>query len=438
MLIGLILLAFFLILAALMYLGRLPALLALPLLALGVTAVGGVGWRDVLGVVVSDGAARLGPAMVAVILGAVLAQLVDRTGIARVLVTRAAELGGDRPLPLALLLTGVVALLFTTLGGLGAVIMVATIVFPILLSIGLAPWVVGCLFLLGLSLGGIFNVANWQVYLSILGLSTQTVLSFAAPLGGILAVATVAFAVVNARRPARRFWAAPAEAPAKEAVRWPALLTPLVPLVPVLYFGVRNYLVPAAKRYDFPLIAALLLGIAYGLLTTWRRDRSAVQLLSRSVLEGISSVGPALALLVGIGMVVTAMAGPAGATDWKVSTLIRPLLLSVTPHSPWTYVLLFGALAPLALYRGPLNLYGMGAGLVAAMLGTGALPPAAIMAAFFSVGLLQGVSDPTNTHNVWIANNLGVDVGRLLKATLPYVWAGAVAGLVVAAAVFMR
>jgi len=438
MLTALLLLVIFVLLALLMYLGRLPALLALPLLALGVVVVGGVPWQQVVTVVFSDGAFRLASAMAAVLMGAILAQLVDRTGIARVLVTRTAELGGDRPLPLALLLTLVVALLFTTLGGLGAVIMVATIIFPILLSIGLPPLVVGCLFLFGMSLGGVFNIANWQVYKSILGLDNQTILTFAVPLAVVLGLA---FALVGTRQ-RRRLWAAPPPETRVEPVRWFALLTPLVPLVPVLAFAVRNFFVRPEARFEFPIITALLVGIAYGLLATWRRDRSAVQLLSRSVIEGIAAVAPALALMVGIGMVVNAMAGPPaalpGAPEWKVAVQMRPLLLAGVPSHPLPYVLVFGVLAPLALYRGPLNLWGMGSGLVAAILAAGALPPAAIMAAFFSVGLLQGVSDPTNTHNVWIANNLSLDVQRILRVTLPYVWVSAVVALAIGAALFLR
>jgi hypothetical protein len=57
----------------------------------------------------------------------------------------------------------------------------------------------------------------------------------------------------------------------------------------------------------------------------------------------------------------------------------------------------------------------------------------AVMSALMSVGQIQGVSDPTNTHNVWIANYLNLNVQDILKRTLPYMWALAAAGLVVAA-----
>jgi len=44
------------------------------------------------------------------------------------------------------------------------------------------------------------------------------------------------------------------------------------------------------------------------------------------------------------------------------------------------------------------------------------------------------VCDPTNTHNIWIATYLGTDTQRLLRATIPYVWVGVLAGLCLAVA----
>jgi hypothetical protein len=117
---------------------------------------------------------------------------------------------------------------------------------------------------------------------------------------------------------------------------------------------------------------------------------------------------------------------------------VKPVLNAILPSTPLTYVLVFAALAPLSLYRGPLNLWGMGAGLAAMMAAAPGLGAAAVMAALLSVGQIQGVCDPTNTHNVWIANYVGTDVQRLLRRTIVYVWPAAIAGLILAALLFMR
>ncbi len=429
---ALALLAIFAVMAVLMYLNRLPAIVALPIMAIAIALVARVPWGDLVKIV-NEGAFRLHVAYTTAILGAVLAGIVSKTGVAETMVKKTAELGGDRPIVLALLMTAVVALLFTTLGGLGAVIMVATIVFPVLLALGLPQAAVGCLFLFGMSLGGIFNLTNWQLYKETLGIPTGTILTFAGPLAGLMALATVAFAVVqlNPKR-LRRYWADPEpERPLKFAP-WYSLLTPILPLLPVLGFGIYNLLARPEKPFDFPIITAMVIGIAYGLIASPRPPQGRIQLLVRSTIDGIGGVAPAIALMLGIGMLIQAVTHP------LVLNQIQPLLSAILPSTRLGYVLVFTVLAPLALYRGPLNVWGMGFGLAQMMAAAPGLNPAAVMAALLSVGQLQGVSDPTNTHNVWIANYVGVDVQRILRATLPYVWVAAAMGLVIGAVLFMR
>ena len=145
--------------------------------------------------------------------------------------------------------------------------------------------------------------------------------------------------------------------------------------------------------------------------------RQAVHNLSAATLEGLKDVAPVLGLFIGLGMCLNAMT----ATPTKV--VMEPLLEAVIPTSPWGFTLFFFLLAPLALYRGPLNMYGLGAGVAGILLGSQFLPPTAILAAFFSVGQVQGVCDPTNTQNVWLAQFTKTTTERLLKDTLPYVWA---------------
>ncbi len=440
MILALAILAIFAVMAVLMYLNRLPALIALPIMAVAIALAARMPWRE-LTTTISEGSLKLAPAYTTAILGAILAEIIAKTGIAETMVKKAAELGGDRPLFLSLLLTLVVAVLFTTLGGLGAVIMVATIVFPILLALGLPAGVVGGLFLFGMSLGGIFNVTNWQVYKDVLGLSESTILSFAIPFAGVMALALVAFAVIETRPSRRRrFWAATKPAEKASFAPWYSLLTPIVPLLPILGFAGYNFLAsqhllgltPPKAPFTFPIITAMLLGLCYGLLTAPRPAQGRLQLLARSAVDGIAGVAPAVALMLGIGMLVQTVMTP------LVQAQVQPVLRAILPHGPVLYVIVFTVLAPLALYRGPLNLFGLGAGLSAMMAATPGLGPAAVMAALLSVGQLQGVCDPTNTHNVWIANYTGTDVQQLLRRTLLYVWPAALLGLIIAAVMFMR
>jgi hypothetical protein len=71
----------------------------------------------------------------------------------------------------------------------------------------------------------------------------------------------------------------------------------------------------------------------------------------------------------------------------------------------------------------------MGSGLVALIEKATTLSGPAVMGMLMSVGQIQGICDPTNTANIWIATYLGTDTQVLLRKTIPYAWVGVVAGL---------
>ncbi|MEW6203083.1 MAG: hypothetical protein AB1546_13985 [bacterium] len=448
MLIGLILIGIFLIFAVLMYLGRLPALISLPLMAAALFLTGGafhfgVRWaypgsntvvllRNFLQVVIEEGTARLAGVIITIILGAVLAELLKGSGISKAIIRWASELGGDNPTVICLLLTFATAVLFTSLGGLGAVIMVATLVLPIMLSIGVSQVTAGGLFLLGLSLGGTFNPVNWQLYIKVLGLTQSQVFAFALPFGGLFAVVCILFAIVHLRKGVSSLWALAEPTEETEKVHPLALLTPVVPIILILSFNIHNLAVKPLSPYYFPINSALLIGIVFGAVTTYRRDGGNIKRLARSIIEGVAASAPAVALVIGIGMVLNAVMHP------SVSGFMQPIIEHIMPRNSLIYVIGFSLFAPLALYRGPLNIWGMGSGLVAVMLATGALAPTAIMGALLSVGMIQGVCDPTNTHNAWLAGYLGTDVMVFTRRTLPYMWLLAVSGLIVAGFMFFE
>lgn len=424
MLIGIALLVVFVIFAALMYFNKLPALVALPLMAMLISLAAGIHPKEIASYVIADGASRLNVAIVTVLFGSMLSQFVNRSGIAETLIKKFAELSGDNPFTITIVMTFIVALLFTVLGGLGSVIMVASIVLPILLSIGVPRMVAGCVFLMGVSLGGIFNLTNWQLYMSVLGLKQEQIFGFAVYIGLIMVVTSVVFIWVELKRQGTlMLWAESIEEKPK-LVSWYAALTPVIPIVLVMSFTIYNFIAKPAEPFEFPIITAMMIGLAWGFFSTLRKD--SINLLSRSVIEGINTVGPAIALIMGIGMVLNSVMHP------SVTSAVSPILALILPRNAFYYVIFFFILAPLALYRGPLNIWGMGAGLVALMVTTKTLPAAAVMAALMSVGQIQGVCDPTNTFNVWISNYLNIDVQDILKRTIPYVWTAAVIGLVIA------
>jgi hypothetical protein len=443
--------------AALMYSRKLSALLALPLMAVGLALIGGIPANDIINDVIAKGALKLNATYTTTMFGAMLAELLNRLGVARSLVRWVAEFAGDNPFLLGLALTAITSLLFSTLGGLGAVIMVGTITLPVMLSLGISNITAGSLFLFGISLGGMFNIASWQLYMDVLGISKDQIIGFVVPFAGFLSLLITLFLTIELRQVknlkyaaigviivAGSFFSISSSLQSHltrsasltvshnsvivaalmtvilsllavyrrikriDDVPGFVLLTPLVPLILVLFC-----------RWEF--IPSFIAGIAFAILGAWRQG--SLNDLNRAIIDGISAVVPAVVLMIGIGMLITAVRHP------NIANALAPILAAVIPHQPFNYIVLFTVIAPFSLYRGPLSIWGMGSGLVALMQKASSLSSRAIMGMLISVGQIQGICDPTNTHNIWIANYLGTDTQMLLRKTIPYAWLSTLVGL---------
>jgi len=459
-LVPIVVILLFLLMTALMYTRRISALLALPVMAILIAVAGGIPQSEILTDVITKGSLKLHAAYTTTIFGAILAELMNRYGIAKALVRWVAEFSGDNPYVLGLVLTGVTALLFSTLGGLGAVIMVGSIVLPVMLSIGISSATAGGLFLFGISIGGMFNLANWQLYKDVLSVAQEELIKFVVPFSFLIGMAVLIFLFVELKKASniiyligggllsagalyylnQNFHPVAQVADARSTLELAqsfnyvcilmvvlalyaakrhfkgglalppiAMLTPLVPLILVLSF-------------KWEIIPAFLAAITFGVLSTWRKD--SVNQLTRAIIDGTQTVIPAIILMIGIGMLIASVSHP------KVAGAIAPLVAQIIPTTPLMYVIGFTLMTPLALYRGPLSLWGMGSGLLKVIQNSTQLGGQAIMGMLMSVGQVQGICDPTNTHNIWIATYLGTDTHTLLKKTIPYAWGCAIAGLI--------
>lgn len=392
--------------AALMYARKMPAIVAVPSMAIVMAIAAGVP-SAALGGIVVGGASALSTAYVAVIFGALLGRVTLDTGIARALVSLAAEYGGENPLAFSLVLCAIVAVLFTTLNGLGAIIMVGSIVLPIMMTSGVPRTIAATLFLMAFALGFIFNIANWTFYTTFFGVSEQEIVRYAIVLAAVDAIALVAYALVAFSR--ERDYAAWAQASQRErrSVPWFSLVTPLLPIV--LYFVAHLAATPA-----------FALSALYGVVTT--RPRKATATLVAAAIRGVEDVAPAVVLFMGIGMLLVATKQP------QFAAALQPLVASHWIRNPAAYVVVFGVLSPLVLYRGPLNPFGVGIAIFSVLLASHAVSPLVLVAAVMAVVQVQNVCDPTNTQNVWVANFTGVRIDTITKRTLPVQVPVAIAG----------
>lgn len=377
----------FAVFVGLMVAKKLPTILALPLLGVLTAVIAGVpfmtpaeeGGQTIMNYVIGQGASRLAGTIIATIFGGMFAKVIQKQGISDAIIRKAAELAGDKPYAIAFVLTAATALIFSAIGGAGPVIMVSTIVIPLMLSAGIQPVVTAGLVLFGISTGGLFNVANYQFYVDTIGMDMAMIKSASVVLGVASVVAIVVYVLLNVKRTGgKSFWAKPAAADTKE-VNIFALLAPLVPILLVFVF-------------QFTAELSLIIAVIYTILVT--NPRQIIQVASSSLVEGIQDVAGVTALMIGIGILLNGVSAEA------TVALMQPLIGAIMPRSAVVYVIAFTILSPLALYRGPLNSYGLGSGLANIMLAAGTMSPAAVGNALRATGVVQGVSDPTNTHDV--------------------------------------
>lgn len=198
---------------------------------------------------------------------------------------------------------------------------------------------------------------------------------------------------------------------------WYALLTPAIPLILALGFALA-------------IVPSLSAGVLYALVTT-TGPREMNKRLLRTLYGGFKVAAPPIVLFIAIGILLAAVKLP-GTVD-----ALEPLMKAVSPHIAVLFVLVFTLLIPLCLYRGPLNVFGLGAGIAGVLIATGIYPTAAVLGMATSYNQVFGVADPTSTQTVWAAQYAGVSPQQVMVRTLPYVWAVALGGLCVTAATYL-
>jgi TRAP-type transport system large permease protein len=406
---------------------KLPTAFALVLLAVVVGLLAGAplsgGKNSIFDGILQTGSASLASTMIAIIAGSWLGALMDVTGIAATVVRKTVELGGDRPYGVAVGVFLVATLTGSVTGSAPAAMLIGLIAIPALIGIGLPPVTASGVVVVGLSAGIPFELFSWQFLSQAVGVPVSQVRDFQLTLFPVVLVLGLGYVLVESRRHGTvHAWAMRTDtpdAPAKTRLDapWYSLLTPLVPILLALVFGVA-------------IVPALLAGILYALLTTTRPGKLATTAL-RTAFRGFEIAAAPTMLFIAIGVLLQAVKLPG------VVSALGPLVDAITPHNPVLFVVVLGVLAPLCLYRGPFNIYGMGAGVAGVLLAGHVYPAQAVLGIMSSYNQLLGVSDPTSTQTVWAAEFAGVRPERLMVRTLPYTWLIAVAGLGLTAVRFL-
>ncbi len=407
---GIAMLIVFLISVGLMVSKKIPTIIALPVMAIVFAVIAGVPFMSnnaddvtIFKTIIQTGASRMSDAVAGLIFGAWFAQVLNRLGITKGIVKKAAELGGDRPLITAIVFFAVTAVIFTGGSGLGMYILVGNIIIPIMITTGVSPFNAGLVLLLGGTVGSMMNVSGWLVMVQTLGITMAVIRNNIWIPFFPFALICLAMIIFNIHRSngKRKAWAMPTNdqgEPTKKQAPMISFISPLIPVILVYAFKID-------------IVAAIIISTIIAVILV--HPKRPMQAITSGLIEGIQDVASPIALFVGIGMLLVSVSSA------QVSGVLTPLLKMIIPSSALGYILFFVLLSPLAIYRGPMALYGLGAG-VGALLVPGGMNPIMVFIGMQAIGDLQGVSDPTQSYIVWIADFTKTDVMDYLKKTIPW------------------
>ncbi len=384
-----------------------------------------------------DGPVTYGETTAIIIFASWFGRVLVDTGIAAALIKRVVELAGDKQFVTVLVVTLVSSALFMSIFGPGSVIAMGQIILPIFFSLGVKKELAVGAFLMSVSSGMYVNggyVSQFSGHDFFRKLFTEDIDGFNAKFTTFSWVATAVHIVIlilfvifmyKKTKDSVRTMAVKSAAPKKELPAY-TFIVPFIPIIMSLAVNIVGMFIPAVK--GFPVIFNFLMGIFFGLLLTGnlKTYKKAVEATQRTLQNGISDV----ALLIGMLVMMNTFAKAAGLVGPIISAVLGDSLNWIT-EKPLIIVIAFMILAPLALYRGPLMIWGSGIALTGvistvltggnpALIGTFPL----LMVLFYTppVGI-TATTCPTQSWNMWALSYSDYEPGKFVKTNLLWGWA---------------
>jgi len=355
-----------------------------------------------------------GPTAINIIFGSWFGRILIETGIARTIIRKAVELGGDKPALTVILLNIVVTAIFTTAYGVGAVVAIAVIVFPIMLSLGISKPLATASYSMAVGAGLWLNGALLSQAAGTMVIGEEKYVigpewyRFGIAALAIAVITYIIMVLISTRKLNKvHAWAAAdvnpgADLQTKNVNIW-ASITPIIPVTIAIAFGINS--IPA-------IIIAVIWALAWtGYLSKgWGKIADVVQ---KTIYEGVQDVGLVLGFLLFLQMFIRS----AGSAKTLLSPIVAPLL----PSNLFFLFLVFGLFGFLALFRGPLTIWGAGAATFAIIAGQGVYPIAILFPLFYvtATAITTNIG-PTQSWNLWAIGYNKISVSEYMKQTLPY------------------
>lgn len=353
-----------------------------------------------------------GKTIAIIVFGAWFGRMLVDTGIAGYIIRKTVELAGDKPLVTTLLLSIVCALIFTSAFGVGSVMAIGMIVLPILFSLGIDKKTALGAYLLAVAAGMYLNIAYVSQFFAVFKnvKYDDNYIHFAVIATIVHIAVMVAFILFNYKRAQKggraRAWAASTAPEVKEtkALRWDCMIVPFLPIIMVSFF-------------KWQPVPSFLLGIFLGLLLTGNMVSYslAVEKIQKTLYDGIADSGLLIGMLYSVNIFQAAAK--------QVSPILQNLLGGIIPTTPVVILIAVCVLAPLALFRGPLMIWGSGIALVSIFQAMGVFSEMFLFALFLipPVAIVAGAC-PTQSWTMWGLSYAKLEPKQYIKTNLPWAW----------------
>lgn len=363
--------------------------------------------------------------LVNIFFGAFFGRVLIDTGIASTLIRKVVELGGDKPRITMALLCIVTSIIFTSMTGIGPVISIAVIVLPIMLSLGI-PAPIALFSFMGSIMSGIFaNIVNFKQYQAIFATANKDYASYdyntyfrfgiIAMIVALIVVIVVANISLNKKKISHA-WGATSDASNTTnapAISWISVILPVVGVV----------------AFNIPIILGFIISGLYALLTCGKLKggfANVCSMLAKQFADGAIDVAPMIGFLLSLAMFNNSAT--------FVAPYFKALLGGVIPQSAVILCIVFAILTPLGFFRGPMNLVGCGAALLAVVVSIAAWPVQFLYPLFAVTTIAPQHLDVTQSWVAWGFGYTKVSTKDYMKMSIPTGW---IVGIILCIVVFV-
>ncbi|MGC8256998.1 gluconate:proton symporter [Leuconostoc mesenteroides subsp. jonggajibkimchii] len=371
------------------------------------SVIGLVPFDQVVQKVIAEPALNYGPTIIYIVFGPWFGRVLVDSGIAGSISAQTERVGRKVPIFATILVVLVTALIFSSAYGVGSVIAIGVILIPILLSIGVPKKVAIPAFTMAIGAPMYINVVLFnqiKAFFPSVSFSGKYLI-FGLAAMGVQLLGVIIFILLNSK--SIKNGEIETIDDSKQATFQKT--HPITFIIPVLPVALNMF-------FHWDAIPALLLATIIALLLTGQMKsyKGLVAFINKTVSQAINDISGLIIFLMALVMF-------AGAATMNVPHF-KSMIEVILPSSPLVLAIAIGILAPLALFRGPLHVWGAGAATAAVLAATGTFQPIFLLPLLYTASIMAVSIDLTQSWNTWALTYSKLETKEYLKMGIPVMW----------------